>query len=154
MSEYGNTAGVVGSRDLGDRSVGSVGPGLDRITVLVCGGRRYNDNQKLVNALFGLHLQRPIGILVHGDAGEVDVTGRVLCGADKLAGRWARLFGVKVKAYPADWDTHGRSAGPIRNSQMLAQERPDVVVALPGGSGTADLVTKARKAGIEVIEVV
>jgi hypothetical protein len=52
----------------------------------------------------------------------------------------------------ADWDKHGRAAGPIRNQQMLDEGKPDLVVAflLPQGSGTLDMIRRTEKAGIEV----
>jgi hypothetical protein len=36
---------------------------------------------------------------------------------------------------------------------MIDQGRPDLVVAFPGGRGTADMVRRARAAGISVIEI-
>ena len=53
----------------------------------------------------------------------------------------------------ADWAKHGRKAGPIRNQRMIDEGRPDLVVAFPGGTGTADMVERARVAGIRVIEI-
>lgn len=38
-------------------------------------------------------------------------------------------------------------AGPIRNSFMLALG-PDLVLAFPGGRGTADMVRQASEAGV------
>ena len=43
-----------------------------------------------------------------------------------------------------------KSAGHIRNQVMLDKGKPDVVVAFPGGRGTADMVRRAEGAGIEV----
>lgn len=43
--------------------------------------------------------------------------------------------------------------GPIRNSKMLLDGKPTLVVAFAGRRGTADMVQKARAAGVEVIEV-
>jgi hypothetical protein len=54
---------------------------------------------------------------------------------------------------PADWKAHGRAAGPIRNQRMIDEHRPELVVAAPGGRGTADMVRRARAAGIEVFEI-
>ncbi len=74
-------------------------------------------------------------------------------GAD-FAGRWwAERFGMQVETYEADWDTHGRAAGPIRNQRMIDEGKPDLVLAFPGGRGTADMVRRAEKAGIEVRRV-
>jgi hypothetical protein len=55
--------------------------------------------------------------------------------------------------YQADWKGLGRKAGPIRHQQMLDESQPALVVAFPGGRGTADMVCRARGADIEVIEV-
>lgn len=97
--------------------------------VLVTGGRDFSDLALLTGALDHLHAQHPFTVLIHGDAS----------GADRLSGEWAESRGIQVEARPADWKKHGRAAGPIRNSQML-DERPDIVVAFPGGKGTADMV--------------
>ena len=53
-------------------------------------------------------------------------------------------------AYPANWKKHGRAAGPIRNKQMLEEAKPDLVIAFPGGAGTANMVKQAREAGVKV----
>jgi len=53
----------------------------------------------------------------------------------------------------AKWSKHGRAAGPIRNQEMIDECKPDLVVAFPGGRGTADMVRRAKAAGIRVIEV-
>ena len=73
-------------------------------------------------------------------------------GADRLARLWARARGIHVATVDALWDYYDNGAGPIRNQAML-QLRPDVVVAFPGGTGTADMVKRAKAAGIQVIEV-
>lgn len=52
--------------------------------------------------------------------------------------------------YPADWEKHGRAAGPIRNEKMLIVGTPDMVLAFPGGRGTADMIRKAEAAGLPV----
>jgi hypothetical protein len=107
--------------------------------VLVCGGREFQDYAALRLLLDAQHEGEPITLLIHGDA----------MGADRLAGRWARTRGVVVKAFPANWDRDGKAAGPIRNSAMLA-EGPELVIAFPGGRGTADMIRKAMKAGVPV----
>ena len=107
--------------------------------VLVCGGRDYADQEAIARCLGAFHARHTITCLMHGEAH----------GADRLAARWAAAQGIKTLAFPADW-TLGRSAGPLRNTVMLRQ-RPDVVIAFAGGKGTADMVRKARVAGIEVL---
>lgn len=74
-------------------------------------------------------------------------------GADSLAVRYAEQYDCPVEKFPALWDEHGRSAGYIRNKLMLDEGQPDLVVAFPGGKGTENMKTIARKAGVEVQEI-
>lgn len=74
-------------------------------------------------------------------------------GADSGAVDWAVVNWVSFKEYPADWSKYGKRAGYIRNKQMLEEGKPDLVIAFPGGRGTAMMVDLAKKAGVEVIEV-
>jgi predicted Rossmann-fold nucleotide-binding protein len=62
-----------------------------------------------------------------------------------------------VRVMPARWERHGRAAGPIRNRELLQLAIAEamahtsamastsvLVVAFPGGAGTASLVQQAR----------
>lgn len=111
--------------------------------ILVCGGRRYADVRRVYQVLDSVHTRRGVAAVIHGCA----------TGADSLAGQWARMRGVPEVRYPADWERHGKAAGPIRNQSMLDEARPDLVVAFPGGAGTADLMTRARQGGVRVVEL-
>ena len=111
--------------------------------VLVCGGRDYPDFQKLQDIMDALHGHTPIGILIEGGAR----------GADRMASSWARAAQVMTMTFPADWEKHGKAAGVIRNQLMLDEGKPDLVVAFPGGRGTAGMVRKARRAGVEIMEI-
>jgi ABC-type Fe3+-hydroxamate transport system substrate-binding protein len=82
-------------------------------------------------------------VIIHGD----------VVGLDRLAGQWAVNKSLKVERYPADWAKHRRAAGPIRNKQMLDESKPDLVVAFPGGGGTANTVKQAREAGVPVMVI-
>lgn len=112
--------------------------------VLVCGGRDYASQATAFGVLDMLSEDRCINAIIQGDCPT---------GADKLARMWCISRNHHFDRYPADWNTHGRSAGPIRNQRMIDEGKPDLVVAFPGGRGTADMVRRARAAGIEVQEV-
>jgi len=71
-------------------------------------------------------------------------------GADALARSWALVYGVPHRCYVAHWEKHGKAAGPLRNQRMLDENPVDLVIAFPGGAGTADMVRRAEAAGIEV----
>ncbi len=79
-------------------------------------------------------------------------------GADAAIGRAAQQLGWSALVMPAQWQLHGRAAGPIRNRELLEQAIAKavahtspgslasvLVVAFPGGAGTASLVREARR---------
>jgi predicted Rossmann-fold nucleotide-binding protein len=112
--------------------------------VLVCGGRDYQDWERVKAVLGKFHDEAGIDVIIEGGA----------AGADRLAREWARMEGAAdVETFEADWEHQGNFAGPTRNARMLNEGRPDLVIAFPGGRGTADMVRKARKAGVEVVEI-
>ena len=111
------------------------------MNLLVCGGRDYSDALSLHEYLDSLELT------------DVVLICGLARGADSLAKEWAEENGYPVKEYPALWDVYGKSAGYVRNKLMLDDGKPVLVVAFPGGKGTAMMVDIARKAGVEVQEV-
>lgn len=111
--------------------------------VLVCGGREFNDAALMWATLNEQHATDVFTLVIHGGAR----------GADYMAGLWASETGIEVKVFPADWNRHRKAAGPLRNQQMLAEGKPDLVIAFPGGAGTADMVRRANAAGVEVIKI-
>ena len=108
--------------------------------VLVCGGRGFNDRRRVFHALDTLHAREAITLLIEGGAR----------GADSLGHDWAVRNGIERRSFPADWDRFGRSAGHRRNMQMLEEGCPELVVAFPGGSGTADMALQAERADVPV----
>ncbi len=115
--------------------------------LLVCGSRTWTDRARLWQVLDRL-------VSKHGDGQVVLIEGDAR-GADRLAGQLARARGWRLERYPADWSGEGRAAGFRRNARMLHQGRPDLVVAFTVGPlqhsrGTADMVRRARAAGVPV----
>lgn len=74
-------------------------------------------------------------------------------GADALAGQWAKSRAIQTVECAAGWDLLGKAAGYIRNKRM-AELEPDLVVAFPGGRGTANMVQIAKDRGLPVQEVI
>lgn len=109
--------------------------------VLVCGGRDFSDRETVFAVLD--RLKR-----MHGRLTVIQGGAR---GADALAREWCQAQdSVRMINEPANWKEHGRAAGPIRNQHMLDEHRPDLVIAFPGGRGTADMVERALQAGVQV----
>jgi hypothetical protein len=110
------------------------------LKVLVCGGREFSNRKIAYEALDMLDKEYHFDVLIDGMAR----------GADELGFDWALSRGVKTERYAADWASHGRAAGPIRNKEMLDKGLPDLVVAFPGGPGTANMIRQAENAGVLV----
>lgn len=110
------------------------------IRVLVCGGRKFFDNGAVDRALSRLHAKVGITAIIQGGAD----------GADRLAAEWGWDHGIPVATFNADWKAHPRAAGVLRNARMIAEGKPDGVVAFPGERGTADMIRRAEEAGLKV----
>lgn len=111
-------------------------------TWLICGGRDFADQDLFDNTMIALFKARGLpGRIVHGGAK----------GADTKAGHLARMMSIPCVAVMPDWSL-GKIAGPRRNQKMLDEYEPTLVVAFPGGRGTADMVSRARKAGVRIVE--
>jgi hypothetical protein len=104
--------------------------------VIVCGSRDWQDSRRIRDRLLFLPEHATI---VHGDAR----------GADSIADGWAKISGFAIEPHPADWERHGKRAGPIRNEEMAALGA-DICIAFWDGTstGTADMLKRAEAHGI------
>lgn len=116
--------------------------------VLVTGSRIWSDYVAVRDALLEQMEVDPELVIVHGDCPR---------GADALADRFFReaVAGgaqVAIERHPADWNGHGKSAGFIRNQQMV-NAGADICLAFPLGRspGTRHCMKAAERAGIPVI---
>ena len=103
---------------------------------IIAGGRNYCLTLNDILQLDTL----PISMVISGGA----------AGADHGGEQYARLNGLRLKVFEADWDGQGRAAGPIRNRQMA--QYADAVVLYPGGRGTESMYREAVRAGIEIYD--
>jgi hypothetical protein len=107
--------------------------------IIVTGGRDYSDRETLRAVLNFLNPD----LVIQGGAS----------GADRLAKIWAESNGKIFMTVEADWSKHGKAAGPMRNREMLRIYPDAVVVAFPGGSGTANCVKTALELNRTVLQV-
>lgn len=109
--------------------------------VLICGGRDPSEKIRAAVWRWVVENVRAGDTVIHGAAP----------GVDTMAMNAANTIpGAKHLPFLADWRTLGRAAGPIRNKRMLDEGKPDLVVAFPGGRGTANMVAQAERAGVRV----
>lgn len=107
--------------------------------VVVCGSRGWTDGGRIYDVLRTLQWALGDFTVVHGDAK----------GADRQAAFAARALGLPVEAYPADWKTHGKRAGYLRNKALLDMN-PSCVLAFWDGQspGTQMMISLAGERGI------
>lgn len=118
--------------------------------ILVCGGRNWEDKEFMRNIINDIF-----------DKGDILITGCAK-GADTMAWEiiledWVDFTGepvIKVLPFPAYWNKYGKSAGIIRNKQMLDEGKPNLVLAfyndISKSKGTLDMIKQSNKAGVEV----
>lgn len=113
--------------------------------VIIAGGRNFVAHKDHLIWLEEIHGKHHMSEVVNGAAP----------GADTEGATWARYMNIPVRNFPADWNKHGRAAGPIRNRQMaqyLKDNGGGLVVLFPGGVGTDSMRTIAREFGLKTIE--
>lgn len=106
--------------------------------VIIAGGREITDYNSVKIAYEKSGFQATE--IVSGAARGVDYLGELL----------AKNLNIAVKRFPADWNTHGKRAGPIRNAEMA--NYADALIAVWDGQskGTANMITQARQKGLDV----
>jgi hypothetical protein len=74
-------------------------------------------------------------------------------GVDSLGEQWAERNGVRVRRFPADWNKHGRAAGPIRNKQMAEYAEALLLIWDGKSRGSASMKREAEAAGLAICEI-
>jgi hypothetical protein len=115
--------------------------------VVVAGSREFEDYtflEKKLNHIFSKwHFS------------EIEIVSGGAKGVDHLGEMYAQAKGCALKVFPADWEKHGKAAGPIRNKEM-AEYATHLVAFWDGESrGTKNMIDTAKKLGlkIRVIEI-
>lgn len=88
---------------------------------------------------------------VHASGFEVtEVVSGGARGVDTMGERWAKEHGVPVKVFKAQWDLHGKRAGPFRNMEM--GDYADALIALWDGKsrGTLHMINYSESRHLRV----
>lgn len=118
------------------------------MNIVICGSRDFADYDQFKFELDAFFIN-----MLHADPNfgdEICIISGGARGADKMAERYCKEKGwlENFKEYLADWDTHGKKAGILRNLQML--EVADVVFAFWDGKskGTKHMIDECEKRNI------
>lgn len=111
------------------------------LRVIIAGGRDFNNYELLKKTTNEF--------LSNFDEEPCIVCGRAR-GADTLGEKFAREYGYKIRYFPADWNTYGKAAGFIRNTEMA--DNADALIAFWDGksSGTKHMIETAQRKHIDV----
>jgi predicted Rossmann-fold nucleotide-binding protein len=126
--------------------------------VVVTGGRNYANMQMITDVLDFVHRAEPITGLINGLAN----------GADSLCRKWAVNNNVTPMDFPAKWEDIHVMGAVIRNrrdgtkynvvagfqrNQAMVDAGAQMVVAFPGGNGTADMMARCEKAKLLLLQI-
>ena len=109
--------------------------------ILICGGRSFSSHE---------HFHKMIAMVQGQFAPRFCIFEGGANGADRMAQLWAKMNGYPQATMPANWAYYGFGAGTKRNTDMLDFFLPDVVIAMPGGTGTANMVKQSLERGIPI----
>jgi hypothetical protein len=122
--------------------------------IIIAGGRDFNDYELLKSTMKNF-LSSFMTVL---EPDEIEIVSGHARGADSLGEKFSNEFGCKLKIFPADWNFFGKSAGIIRNKEMLAYAKIDddsVLIAFWDGKsrGTKNMIDISKNAGLKVVVV-
>lgn len=129
--------------DIQDETVADVGAPY-RIRIVVAGSRGWDNYlvfQRTLSAILGTANRKEIQL----------VSGMARSGADRLVQRFNQEeMPNPLAEFPADWDTHDKRAGYIRNEAM-AKYSTHLIAFWDGQSkGTKHMIDLAKKHGLYV----
>jgi YspA, cpYpsA-related SLOG family len=125
---------------------------------IISGGRDFSDK---------IHLETTLKYCLKWWNLSLIITGGAT-GADTLAHNWATSHGLQTLVKKANWEDITREGAVIRKrrdgslydalaghhrNQLMLNEKPNVVIAFKGGTGTEQMITISRKAGVPVFIV-
>lgn len=122
---------------------------MDKLRILVCGGRHFSDYvllEKTIN-----------GIIAESGCADIEIVSGHCVGADRLGELYAEKHNARVKIFSAEWEKYGKCAGITRNKQMvdyISDFKNKIVIAFVSANtkGTRNTIVFAKRANIRVIE--
>jgi hypothetical protein len=109
--------------------------------LIIAGSRNYEDYQQ-----FKVY----VDYFTQNIFPNIEIVSGNARGPDKMAIRYAVEHNLNYRIFNADWEGHGKAAGPIRNEQMA--NYADALLAFWDGKsrGTKHMIDIARLAELKV----
>lgn len=112
--------------------------------LIIAGSRTFN-NYELLKEKVLFFLQNKLNFREQ----IIILSGRAN-GSDKLGEKFAFEHNFNVELYPADWDNKGKSAGYIRNIEMINNADAAIVFWDGKSKGTEHLIKNCKKRNIPI----
>lgn len=108
--------------------------------LIIAGSRGITDRRRVEKAFLRYGFHKRATAIVSGGAAGVDQIGEWLAGK----------YGLDLIRMPADWETYGKRAGPIRNAKMAGVSDALLAIWDFQSRGTLDMIGKAVIVGLKV----
>lgn len=128
---------------------------MKELRIIIAGGRDFKD-YNLLSSTIMQYLEDVDDTGIVSNPKQVKFISGTARGADSLGEQFAYTWGYDVVRFPADWDTHGKSAGYRRNAEMAiyASENANdgVLIAFWDGRsrGTKHMIDLAKRYGLDM----
>ena len=106
----------------------------------IVGSREFTDYERFCLVVDGYHAFEASEIVSGGARGT-----------DTMAERYAFERNIPIKVHVAEWNVHGKSAGPIRNQKIVDDADEMIAFVNKHSIGTFDSIRRATKKGIPVV---
>lgn len=115
-----------------------------KVKVIVAGSRSFTDLE-LLKEKCDYYLSDAVASNY-----DIEIVSGTAKGADKLGEEYAKKRGYHIAFFPAQWKTHGKRAGYLRNQEMA--DYADALIAFWDGEskGTKHMIDIANKKGMPV----
>lgn len=116
----------------------------EKIRIIIAGSRNFNDYELLSKTILEDNVCLENATIISGTAK----------GADRLGEKFAEEHNLNLVRMPADWNTYGKRAGYLRNTDMAnyASKGKGILYAFWDGEsrGTKNMILIAKEKGLEV----
>lgn len=106
----------------------------------ISGSRHYNNYEEFSQILYHFLHRNLLECIITGDA----------TGADSLAEKFSIRNNIPIKIFRADWKKYGKSAGPIRNKEIISDATHLLAFPSKFGKGTQNTIDHAKNKGIPI----
>lgn len=116
---------------------------MEDYKVVIAGSRTFEDYEKLKNVCDYMLSEKT-------KTHNIVIVSGCAKGADTLGEKYAAERGYEVLKFPADWNSYGKLAGFIRNTEMAKVGNACICFWNGKSKGTENMIDNATRLGLKV----